>query len=152
MLLDTPVCNFGWKALDFKLPAADGQSHKRDSLVGTNGLLVAFICNHCPYVKAIVQNFVLDTQKLEHLGINTVAIMPNDFVSHPADSPKKMLDFAKKLTINSHEIDDHDRNKLRRVKFNEYQILEIIEVASFFNMTNRIASGTNMLPNEEYYD
>ena len=79
MLLDTPVCNFGWKAPDFKLPTADGQSHKRDSLVAANGLLVGFICNHCPYVKAIIQNFVYDAQKLEHLGINTVAIMPNDF-------------------------------------------------------------------------
>ena len=95
MLLDTPVCDFGWNAPDFQLPTADGQSHKRDGLVGANGLLVAFICNHCPYVKAIIQNFVLDAKKLEHLGINTVAIMPNDFESHPADSPEKMLEFAK---------------------------------------------------------
>ena len=94
MLLDTPVCNFGWKAPDLKLSTADGKSHNRDDLVGANGLLVAFLCNHCPYVKAIIQNFVLDAQKLRPLGINTVAIMPNDFVSHPADSPEKMLEFA----------------------------------------------------------
>ena len=62
-----------------------------------------------------------------------------------------MLDFVHKLTTASHKINDEDRNKLRKVKFNEFHILEIIEVASFFNMTNRIASGTNMQPNMEYY-
>ena len=63
-----------------------------------------------------------------------------------------MLDFVYKLTLNSHEINDSDRNLLRKAKFNDYQILEIIEVAAFFNMTNRIASGTNMVPNKEYYN
>ena len=64
---------------------------------------------------------------------------------------KIMLDFVSKLTQNSHKINEDDRNKLRKIKFNEFQILEIIEVAAFFNMTNRIASGTNMVPNVEYY-
>ena len=64
---------------------------------------------------------------------------------------KAMLDFVYKLTTASHKINDNDRNKLRKVKFSEFHILEIIEVASFFNMTNRIASGTNMQPNMEYY-
>ena len=113
MLLDTPVCNFGWKAPDFKLPTADGQLHKRGDLVGANGLLVAFICNHCPYVKAIIQNFVLDAQKLEHLGINTVAIMPNDFVSHPADSPEKMLDFAKEHAFKFPYLVDEEQSVAR---------------------------------------
>ena len=64
---------------------------------------------------------------------------------------KEMLDFVHKLTISSHLIDESDRNKLRKEKFTEYAILEIIEVCAFFNMTNRIASGTNMQPNKEYY-
>ena len=63
----------------------------------------------------------------------------------------KMLDFVSKLTKSSHLIDDNDRNILRKAKFTENHILEIIEVCSFFNMTNRIASGTNMVPNKEYY-
>lgn len=113
MLLNTPICNFGWKALDFNLPTADGQSHKRDSLIGTSGLLVAFICNHCPYVKAIIQNFVLDSKKLEHLGINTVAIMPNDFVSHPADNPKKMLEFAKEHSFGFPYLVDEEQSVAR---------------------------------------
>ena len=62
-----------------------------------------------------------------------------------------MLDFVSKLTQNSHNINEVDRDKLRKIKFNEFQILEIIEVTAFFNMTNRIASGTNMSPNAEYY-
>ena len=70
-----------------------------------------------------------------------------------ADIKKKhmlMLNFVSKLTLNSYKINDDDRNKLRK-NFTEYQILEIIEVTSFFNMTNRIASGTTMIPNKEYY-
>ena len=63
-----------------------------------------------------------------------------------------MLNFAVKLTQASHKINEDDRNKLRKIKFSEFQILEIIEVTAFFNMTNRIASGTNMIPNKEYYN
>ena len=63
----------------------------------------------------------------------------------------KMLCFVNKLTISSDSITNTDRNKLRKLKFSEEHILEIIEVCSFFNMTNRIASGSNMLPNKEYY-
>ena len=62
-----------------------------------------------------------------------------------------MLDFVSKLTTASHLVSDNDRNRLRKIKFSENHILEIIEVCSFFNMTNRLASGTNMQPNEEYY-
>ena len=62
-----------------------------------------------------------------------------------------MLDFSTKLTLHSSLIDESDRNMLRKKKYSEQQILEIIEVVSFFNMTNRIASGTNMVPNEEYH-
>lgn len=62
-----------------------------------------------------------------------------------------MLDFVSKLTKSSHLIDESDRDTLRKVKFTENHLLEIIEVCSFFNMTNRIASGTNMVPNKEYY-
>ena len=94
MLLDTPICDFGRKAPDFKLISHDKKSYSRDELAGSNGLLIAFICNHCPYVQAIITNFVSDAQKLQNLGIQTVAIMPNDYISYQADSPSKMGDFA----------------------------------------------------------
>ena len=94
MLLDSPSCDFGKKAPNFNLSSYDKKSYSRDEVVGAKGVLIAFICNHCPYVKAIISNFVADVQKLQPLGIQTVAIMPNDYISHPSDSPKKMSEFA----------------------------------------------------------
>ena len=60
MLLNTPICDFGWQAPEFTLPDTDNQLHELDGLVGSNGLLVAFICNHCPYVRAIIDRLVSD--------------------------------------------------------------------------------------------
>ena len=78
MLLDSPLCDFGRKAPDFKLSSFDTTWYTRDELVGAKGFLIAFICNHCPYVKAIITNFVSDANKLQTLGIQTAAIMPNN--------------------------------------------------------------------------
>ena len=100
MLLDTPLCDFGRKAPDFKLSSFDKSSYSLGQLVGAKGLLVAFICDHCPYVKAIVTNFVTDVKELQTLGIETVAIMPNDYNSYPADNPEKMGEFAKQQNFN----------------------------------------------------
>lgn len=94
MLKETPLCDFGQKAPDFELSSCANKRYSRDQLVGTQGLLIAFICNHCPYVKAIVENFVSDAVKLQTLGVETVAIMPNNYISHPADSPDQMRKFA----------------------------------------------------------
>ena len=99
MLLNTPVCDFGWQAPDFTLPDTDNRLHELESLIGANGLLIAFICNHCPYVKAIIDRSVSDAIALERHGVNTVAIMPNDYHSYPKDSPENMVAF-----INSHHI------------------------------------------------
>ena len=95
MLVDTPVCDFGWQAPNFTLDDADGQSHMLASLMGENGLLIAFICNHCPYVRAIIYRLVEDTDTLRQSGVNTVAIMPNDYHRYPDDSPTKMKEFAR---------------------------------------------------------
>jgi len=95
MLLDTPICDFGWQAPAFTLAEPDGQKHTLSELMGENGLLIAFICNHCPYVKAIIDRLVEDAGILRKSGINTAAIMPNDYHSHPADSPAKMTAFAR---------------------------------------------------------
>ena len=94
MLLDTPLCDFGWKAPAFTLADPDGQQHSLDSLMGARGLLVAFICNHCPYVKAVIDRLVADAAALAADGVNTVAIMPNDYTTHPDDSPPRMKAFA----------------------------------------------------------
>ncbi|MEC7438966.1 MAG: thioredoxin family protein [Pseudomonadota bacterium] len=96
MLLDTPLCDFGWKAPTFSLADPDGNRHCLDGLMGERGLLVAFICNHCPYVKAVIDRLITDAAALAKDGVNTVAIMPNDYASHPADSPQRMREFAKR--------------------------------------------------------
>ena len=94
MLKDTPICDFGWKAPSFHLPGTDGHMYDFQDLKGEKGLLVAFICNHCPYVIAIIDRLVADAQILSDEGINTVAIMSNDYRAYPADAPHLMVEFA----------------------------------------------------------
>jgi len=89
--LQTPVCEFGKNAIDFKLPGVDQQLWTLEKCKGERGLLILFISNHCPYVKAIRKKLVRDTQELMSLGINSVAIMPNDTVAYPEDSAVNML-------------------------------------------------------------
>ena len=84
--LETPVCNFGLPAPDFALPGVDGQVWTRDASKGERGLLVMFICNHCPYVKAVRERIVRDARELADLGIGCVAIMSNDPTEYPEDS------------------------------------------------------------------
>ena len=84
--LETPVCDFDLPAIDFSLPGTDGKIWTLDECRGENGLLVMFICNHCPYVKAILERLVRDTNELKQLGMNTVAIMSNDPADYEEDS------------------------------------------------------------------
>ncbi len=94
MLLDTPICDFGWQAPAFSLADPDGKMHSLDDVMGEKGLLVAFICNHCPYVQAIIDRLVADAKTLQGEGINVVAIMSNDYRYVPSDSPANMKKFA----------------------------------------------------------
>jgi len=84
--LQPPVCDFGKPAVDFTLPGVDGKVWTLDECRGKNGLLVMFICNHCPYVKAIMDRIVRDTQELLTYGVNSVAIMSNNAAEYPEDS------------------------------------------------------------------
>jgi peroxiredoxin len=95
--MTTPVCNFGEKAHPFSLPDLDGRTWSLEDCRGAKGLLVMFICNHCPYVKAIREKLVRDTRDLSALGVNSVAIMPNDTVSYPEDSVENMSEVARKF-------------------------------------------------------
>ena len=88
--LETPVCEFGLPAIEFNLVDTNSQSWTLEQCKGENGLLVMFICNHCPYVKAVLDRLVRDTSHLQDYGINSVAIMSNDPNDYPEDSPENM--------------------------------------------------------------
>ncbi|HXK56509.1 MAG TPA: thioredoxin family protein, partial [Gammaproteobacteria bacterium] len=92
--LETPVCEFGLPAEDFSLPGVDGAVWTLERCRGDKGLLVMFICNHCPYVKAVLDRIVRDTAELKTLGINSVAIMSNDPSDYPEDSFENMVRIA----------------------------------------------------------
>lgn len=94
--LTTPVCDFGQDALDFALPGVDGQVWSLDKAKGPNGLLIMFICNHCPYVKAIQARLVRDCAELKALGVNSIAIMSNDPNEYEEDSFENMKAIAEK--------------------------------------------------------
>ncbi|WFE67879.1 thioredoxin family protein [Thiomicrospira sp. R3] len=93
--LTTPVCDFGSGAIDFELMGVDGQTWTLEKARGEKGLLVAFICNHCPYVKAIKDRLVRDCAELKALGINTIAIMSNDPNEYKEDSFENMQAVAR---------------------------------------------------------
>ena len=92
--LTTPVCDFGWKAPDFDLPGVDGKRYRLADVKGPNGLLIMFICNHCPYVKAVRSRIVRDAKELLQQGIHCVAISANDANTFPEDSFEDMKRIA----------------------------------------------------------
>jgi peroxiredoxin len=96
MLTQTPICDFGKKAVPFKLKSTGGKIISLEDLRGENGTLIMFICNHCPYVKAITKDIVEDCNELKKLGINSIAISSNDPTNYPEDSFENMIEFAKK--------------------------------------------------------
>ena len=83
MAASTPVCDFGWKAVDFSLPGVDGKTCTLADAAGPNGTLVIFMCNHCPYVITAIERIVRDAKELQALGIGVIAISANDPHTHP---------------------------------------------------------------------
>ena len=94
VLTKTPICKFGEKTKSFELKGIDDQLHKLEDHIGKNGLLIMFICNHCPYVKAIIRDIVEDCKNLKKEGVNSIAIMSNDTINYPDDSFEKMIEFS----------------------------------------------------------
>src|SRR3989441_12019201 len=93
MAEETPICDFGWKAPAFTLPGVDGKSYSLQALRGPKGTLVTFICNHCPYVKAVIDRIVRDARELQEHGVASVAISAND----PSDYPEDSFDNMKRV-------------------------------------------------------
>ncbi len=88
--METPVCDFGWKAPDFRLQGVDGRYYSLADVRGEKGLLVMFICNHCPYVQAVRSRIVRDVRELGDYGIGAIAIMSNDPAEYPEDAFENM--------------------------------------------------------------
>ena len=95
VLMETPVCDFGLAAVEFELPGVDGEIWSLEKCCGEEGLLLMFICNHCPYVKAVLPRLVRDANDLKPLGINCVAISSNDSAEYPEDSFDNMRQVAR---------------------------------------------------------
>jgi peroxiredoxin len=95
-----PVCDFGWKAVDFELEGIDGRTYNLDGIKGPNGTLVMFICNHCPYVKSVIGRIVRDVEDLKSKGIGVIGIVANDPEAYPADSFENMKVFAAHYGLN----------------------------------------------------
>ena len=94
MVATTPICDFGWKARDFDLEAVDGKHYTLADVRGTKGTLVMFLCNHCPYVRAVIERIVEEVSDLRTHDIGAISIMPNDTYAYPEDSPERMRAFA----------------------------------------------------------
>jgi len=96
--LETPVCDFGWPAVDFDLRGTDGKRYRLRDVRGERGTLVMFICNHCPYVKAVRERIIRDCRELESHGIGAIAIMSND----PAEYPEDSFDNMRRVALEYH--------------------------------------------------
>ena len=99
MAVNTPVCNFGIRAPDFELSDTEGKLWSLESLRGPRGLLVMFLCNHCPYVKAILERLCTDVKEVQAMGIGTAAILSNDATAYPEDSFENMQRLAREKAL-----------------------------------------------------
>ena len=100
MPIETPICDFGQKAIPFELKSTDNKILSLNDIKGENGTLIMFICNHCPYVKAVTKELVEDCGELKKIGINSVAICSNDFDNYPEDSFGNMIKFSNENHFN----------------------------------------------------
>ena len=116
MPIETPICDFGNKAHDFKLKSINNKIISLNDVKGKNGTLIMFICNHCPYVKAITKDIVEDCNEFKKIGINSVAICANDSVNYPEDSFEKMIEFAEKNKFNFHYLIDETQEIAKKYK------------------------------------
>lgn len=113
MAIIPPVCEFGLKAPSFNLPDSEGRLVSLEEVSGKNGTLIMFICNHCPYVKAIIDRLVRDIADLQELGIGAAAIMSNDWNAYPQDAPEFMTAFAKEHGFTFPYLIDEDQSVAR---------------------------------------
>tara|TARA_B100001175_G_C19202540_1_gene492054 strand:- start:136 stop:687 length:552 start_codon:yes stop_codon:yes gene_type:complete len=114
MSVSSPICNFGEKSYDFSLQSTDGKLINLRDVKGQRGFLLMFICNHCPYVQAIINFLVNDVKYLEKIGIKSAAIMSNDTKSYPEDSFENMKKFAKENNFSFPYLYDEDQQVAKK--------------------------------------
>ena len=112
-LLKSPAGQLGWRASDFNLPDPDGVRHSLSGAMGECGLLVAFICNHCPYVQAVADRLAADARELQTHGVRAIAVMSNDFRNYPEDAPPEMKRFAARHKFPFPYVVDEDQSVAR---------------------------------------
>ena len=113
-LTKTPICDFGKKADDFRLKSTENKIVSLNEIKGEKGTLIMFICNHCPYVKAVIKDIAEDCKKLENFGIKSVAICSNDQINYPEDSFENMIIFAKKHNFSFPYLIDDTQNVAKK--------------------------------------
>ncbi|MCA8878741.1 MAG: thioredoxin family protein [Rhodobacteraceae bacterium] len=113
MATTAPVCDFGWKAPEFTLPATDGRTYSLGDIRGPNGTLIVFICNHCPYVLAVIDRIIRDARELADHGVGSAAICSNDATTHPADSFENMKKMARDRSFPFPYLHDEDQSVAR---------------------------------------
>jgi len=113
MLLNTPAPELGLPAPDFTLMTPDGERFSKDDVMGENGMLIAFICNHCPYVIDLMPRLVSDIFVLKAAGVGVACIMSNDYEDYPADSPERMVQFADVYGLTVPYLVDEDQSVAR---------------------------------------
>jgi len=94
MAVETPICDFGWQAPGFSLPATDGNTYRLTDIKGPKGTVIIFMCNHCPYVRSVLDRIVRDAGDLQELGISVAAISANDTQAYPQDGFEEMVILA----------------------------------------------------------
>ena len=109
-LMETPPGAIGWQLPTFELPTPQGQPHTTQEAMGPNGLIVAFICNHCPYVVGVAQRMASDFADLQAMGVGVLAINANDYRAYPGDSPQRMIPFAETYGFTFPYLVDEDQS------------------------------------------
>ena len=113
MLQDTPDVTFGTPPPDFALKDPSGATYTLADVMGPNGLLIAFICNHCPYVVDVMPRLAADIPALKDAGIGVICINANDYAAYPADAPDKMPGFAGQFNLSAPYVVDEDQSIAR---------------------------------------
>lgn len=113
MAVSSPVCDFGAPAPDFLLAGPDGKTHSFSTLAGPRGTLVMFICNHCPYVMAVLDRIIRDARDLQAAGVGVVAISSNDVETYPQDGPVPMAELAQAHGFSFPYLHDEDQSVAR---------------------------------------